>query len=237
MNLSTGDTQLILSECKRYKLSRNQAAYVLATVHHETGGKMKPISENLNYSATGLRKTFPKYFTPAQAQAYARQPQRIANRAYANRMGNGNENSGDGWRYRGRGYVQITGKSNYAKYGIANNPDKALEAETAAHILVDGMVKGTFTGKKLSDYIGSKVVDYYNARKIINGLDRAKDVASYANVFDLLLVKGYDNVIQFPKKANKPVPVPTLETKKEWSKMTIGEMVVNLFKMIFWRKK
>jgi putative chitinase len=80
-------------------------AYMLATAYHETDNTMCAISENLNYSASGLLATFPKYFTLSQAAAYARQPQRIANRAYANRMGNGNEAGGDGWRYRGRGLI------------------------------------------------------------------------------------------------------------------------------------
>jgi putative chitinase len=72
--------------------------------------------ENLNYSAQGLLKTFPKYFTPAQANQYARRPQAIANRVYANRLGNGPESSGDGWLYRGRGGIQLTGKANYAAF-------------------------------------------------------------------------------------------------------------------------
>ena len=74
------------------------------------------ITENLNYSAKRLMEVFPKKFTPAKAQQYAGKPQAIANYVYANRMGNGNEASGDGWKYRGRGYVQLTGKSNYQAY-------------------------------------------------------------------------------------------------------------------------
>lgn len=74
--------------------------------------------ENLNYSAEGLIKTFGKYFKGgvAEAQAYARKPERIANRVYANRMGNGNEASGDGWKFKGRGYIQLTGKENYTGF-------------------------------------------------------------------------------------------------------------------------
>lgn len=75
------------------------------------------LRENLNYSAEGLRKVFSKYFpTDELAQQYARQPQKIANRVYANRMGNGPEESGDGWLYRGRGAIQITGKNNYMAF-------------------------------------------------------------------------------------------------------------------------
>lgn len=158
-------------------------AYMLATAYHETDNTMCAISENLNYSAAGLRATFPKYFTAAQATAYARQPQRIANRAYANRMGNGREASGDGWRYRGRGLVQITGHDNYAKYGIADDPDKALDPQKAVEILFDGMTNGRFTGKKLADFFSATGTDWVGARKIINGTDRAADIAGYAKKF------------------------------------------------------
>jgi predicted chitinase len=94
-----------------YKLNKNRAAHFFAQTAHETGG-FKAFSENLNYGAKGLRGVFGKYFpTDALAKAYERQPQKIANRVYANRMGNGDEASGDGWRYRGRGALQLTGKS------------------------------------------------------------------------------------------------------------------------------
>ena len=158
-------------------------AYMLATAYHETDRTMCAVSENLNYSASGLLATFPKYFTISQAAAYARQPQRIANRAYANRMGNRNEASGDGWRYRGRGLVQITGRDNYAKYGIAEDPDKALDPVKTVEILFDGMINGRFTGKRLADYFSATVSDWTGARKIINGTDRAADIAGYAKKF------------------------------------------------------
>ena len=158
-------------------------AYMLATAYHETDRTMCAVSESLNYSASGLLATFPKYFTISQAAAYARQPQRIANRAYANRMGNRNEASGDGWRYRGRGLVQITGRDNYAKYGIAENPDKALDPIKTVEILCDGMINGRFTGKRLADYFSATVSDWAGARKIINGTDRAADIAGYAKKF------------------------------------------------------
>jgi putative chitinase len=74
------------------------------------------ITENLNYSANRLMQVFPKYFTPATAAQYARKPEMIASCVYANRMGNGKESTGDGWRYRGRGYIQITGRANYQAY-------------------------------------------------------------------------------------------------------------------------
>ena len=92
-----------------------RAAHWIAQISHESN-ELRCMEENLNYSADGLMRTFPKYFTRETAAAYARNPQKIANRVYANRMGNGNEASGDGWRYRGRGVIQLTGKSNYQSY-------------------------------------------------------------------------------------------------------------------------
>lgn len=158
--------------------------YILATAYHETGRTMAPIEENLNYSAIGLRKTFPKYFPTAEiAEAYARQPQRIANRAYANRMDNGDEASGDGWRFRGRGLVQLTGRRNYEIYGVADRPDLVLDLNFSAKILVLGMRDGVFTGRKLEHYIIGNSADYVGARAIINGKDKASQIAAYARLF------------------------------------------------------
>jgi len=104
-------------------------AHFLAQCGHESGG-FKAVSENLNYSAKGLRGTFGKYFpTDALAASYERKPEKIANKVYSSRMGNGDEASGEGWKYRGRGYIQLTGKSNYTKFDatvgddIVGNPD------------------------------------------------------------------------------------------------------------------
>lgn len=173
---------------KMEKLDKRWTAYALATAYHETGEKMVPVTENLNYSANGLRATFPKYFTASQANEYARKPEAIANRAYGSRMGNGPEASGDGWKYRGRGLVQITGKDNYAKYGIDDTPEDALKADVAVAIMFDGMTSGKFTGKKLSDYFDADTTDWVNARKIINGLDKADKIAAEAKKFHAALV-------------------------------------------------
>jgi len=99
-----------------YKLSPLRATHFFAQTGHETG-EFKAFSENLNYSPQGLGTTFKKYFpTITLANSYARQPERIANRVYANRMGNGDEASGDGWKFRGRGALQLTGKNNYVEF-------------------------------------------------------------------------------------------------------------------------
>jgi putative chitinase len=98
-------------------------AHFLAQCGHESGG-FRATQENLNYSAQGLNGIFKKYFpTAAAAAAYARQPAKIASKVYANRMGNGSEASGEGYKFRGRGYIQLTGKENYTAFGKAINED------------------------------------------------------------------------------------------------------------------
>jgi putative chitinase len=103
-------------------------AHFLAQAGHESG-QFKVTSENLNYSSKGLLGTFPKYFTPTLAESYARQPEKIANRVYGGRMGNGVETTGEGFKFRGRGYIQLTGKDNYTQFDktvpedILTNPD------------------------------------------------------------------------------------------------------------------
>jgi putative chitinase len=98
-----------------YKLTPVRAAHFFAQTAHETGG-YKLFTENLNYSAQGLQGIFGKYFPGNLEESYARNPEKIANRVYASRMGNGNEASGDGWKFRGRGALQLTGKDNYAAF-------------------------------------------------------------------------------------------------------------------------
>jgi putative chitinase len=112
-----------------FKLTNEQVSHFCGQLSHETGG-FRSFTENLNYSATGLLKTFPKYFTKNNADDYARQPVKIASRVYGNRMGNGDEASKDGWTYRGRGAIQLTGKNNYKLFSdsikkpeIMSNPD------------------------------------------------------------------------------------------------------------------
>ena len=122
-------------------------AHFMAQIEHESG--LKPISENLNYSKEGLLNVFNKYFTDdilskngdieklGTSTLYARQPEKIANRVYANRMGNGDELSGEGWKYRGRGFLQITGKENYFRLtndtdlDCLKNPDLLLDEPNA----------------------------------------------------------------------------------------------------------
>lgn len=139
-------------------------AYLLATIKHECADTWQPITER------GPRSYFAKY-EPGTA---------IGKRL-------GNTITGDGYFYRGRGYVQITGRSNYARMAkaidveyLASSPELALLPKIAYSIMTVGMRRGLFTGKKLSDYIDGERCDYHNARRIINGLDRAALIAGYA---------------------------------------------------------
>jgi putative chitinase len=113
-----------------YKMTPVRAAHFFAQCAHESGG-FKAFNENLNYGAKGLQGIFKKYFPDAATAAkYERKPEMIANRVYASRMGNGDEKSGDGYKYRGRGAIQLTGKSNYLAFSkhigapeVMTNPD------------------------------------------------------------------------------------------------------------------
>jgi putative chitinase len=100
-------------------------AHFLAQCGHESGG-FKVVSENLNYGAAGLQSIFKKYFTAESAKEYQRKPEKIANIVYANRMGNGNQASGEGYKFRGRGFIQLTGKDNYTSF------DKVVEDDILA---------------------------------------------------------------------------------------------------------
>lgn len=137
MNLTKLESKLnakIIAEIKTiipiFNISTTlRLAHFLAQCSHESGN-FTALKENLNYSADGLQKIFPKYFPDrATAEAYARKPEKIASKVYANRMGNGDETSGDGFKFRGRGYIQLTGKSNYTEFGtfikedLVANPD------------------------------------------------------------------------------------------------------------------
>ena len=117
------DVKTLKNAADFYKMSKVRAAHFFGQTSHESGG-FNVFSENLNYSAEALLKVFPKYFNAASAADCARNPQKIANKVYSGRMGNGPEASGDGWTSRGRGALQITGKDNYTAFSKhLNRPD------------------------------------------------------------------------------------------------------------------
>lgn len=173
-------------------------AYMLATVRHECGADMLPITENMRYSAGRLMQVWPNRFrTNREARKYAYKPRELANKVYGGRLGNGLL---DGYRFRGRGYVQITGHTNYLKFSkllgvdLLTDPDLAKKPEIAAEILVRGMIDGLFTGRKLSGYITSGGVDYYNARSIVNADKRrvGASIARNAEKFAIILLSSID---------------------------------------------
>ena len=114
---------------KKFNITNNlRLAHFLSQCGHESGG-FKAVSENLNYSSDGLKRTFGKYFPGNLSESYAKQPEKIASRVYGGRMGNGDELSKEGYKFRGRGYIQLTGKSNYTSFtkfigeDCVSNPD------------------------------------------------------------------------------------------------------------------
>lgn len=153
------------------------AAYLLATAWHETAQTLQPICEY------GLRSYFNRY-DPVLTHFPAR-------RARALRMGNTKE--GDGYRYRGRGYVQMTWYNNYARateeLGIdfVGDPDQALDPVNAYLLLSRALMRGWYTGRKLSDYINAGWCNYIGARRTVNGTDRAALIAGYARNFEACL--------------------------------------------------
>lgn len=144
------------------------AAYALGTVWHESAATMKPIKEY------GGDAYFHKMYDPEGERPHVAKSL-------------GNARPGDGVKYAGRGYAMITGRANYRKFGIENDPEKALKPDCAAFILMEGMEKGMFTGKKMADYLTGQT-DYVGARRIINGQDRAQMIAGYAKDFETALV-------------------------------------------------
>jgi hypothetical protein len=150
------------------------AAYMLATIKHECADTFQPITER------GPKSYFNKYEPGTKIGKNL-----------------GNKVPGDGFLYRGRGYVQLTGRANYQKMSAAlalapsddliTFPDNALHPDVAFRIMSYGMRNGTFTGKKLSNYISGSTCDYLNARRIINALDQASKIKGYAVNFEAFL--------------------------------------------------
>ena len=106
-------------------------AHFLSQCGHESGG-FRLVNENVNYSAAGLKGIFGKYFPGNLSESYARQPQKIASRVYGGRMGNGAESTGDGYKFRGRGYIQLTGKDNYTRFGKFIGEDTVANPDLVA---------------------------------------------------------------------------------------------------------
>lgn len=180
-----GGTEILLDEAQRRGVGIFALAYILGTTYHETAHTMQPIAEY------GKGKGRP-YGKPAGPYNQA---------------------------YYGRGFVQLTHLDNYVKAGailrlpLAEHPELAMEPKTAALILFQGMAEGWFTGKRLSDYIDPPHVDYVGARRIVNGTDRAHQIAEYAMSFETALREaGYLGQAPKPKPT---IPDPELEAIKK----------------------
>jgi putative chitinase len=164
-------------EMAKYEINTPQRiAHFIAQIAHESGS-FRYSSENLNYSAGALRTVFGKYFKSDElANEYARKPEKIANRVYANRMGNGDEASGDGWKYRGRGLIQLTGKENYTRCGegigrdLVSNPDQ-LATDAHAAVAASGWY---WNSRGLNAYADKDDVETIT-RKINGGLNGIND--------------------------------------------------------------
>ena len=170
-------------------------AYILATGFHEA--KFKPVRENMNYTAARICEVWPsRFMTLAAAQPYADNPQALANKVYGGRLGNNKDN--DGWLYRGGGWPQLTGKANYAKFGLDKDPDRILEPKVSAWVLVAGMLGGKFTGLKLSKFINADGADYVGARAVVNADVRANGakIAGCAEKFEAALRERLEDGIE-----------------------------------------
>lgn len=197
MDLSHDSTRLIIDTCLKHGLLRNQCAYVLGTAWHESG----------------RYKYMREIWGPTAAQ-----------KRYEGRKDLGNTVAGDGKKFLGRGFVQITGRRNYTDWGrrlgldLLKEPQLAEQPDIAARIIVEGMKLGTFTGKKLDDYVTLQKSDFAGARRIVNGLDKAELIASYAREFDALLKAEWYWPPAVPSKPEpmvviRPDPIPTEPAK------------------------
>lgn len=161
----------LLDTCTRFGLtSPLRVAHFLAQCHHESGGFTR-VEENLNYSAHGLLKTFPKYFDEVSAQGYAHNRVMIGSHVYANRMGNSDEAAQEGYKYRGRGYMQLTGKDNYQGFDNAVS-DNILDNPSLVAVRYPLLSAGWFWGlNKLNDIAdgGADQQIVANVTRKING--------------------------------------------------------------------
>lgn len=225
--------------------SHDQMAYIMATPYHEVGPSLEPVTENLNYTAKRITEVWPSRFkTIASAKPYAGNPEALGNKVYGGRMGN--DLPGDGFRYRGRGLSQITGKEMYTKFGklmsldLVGNPDLALQPKIAGRILVVGMRDGLFTGKKLPDFINAKDVDYIDARAIINAdvAANGRKIASIASKFRAALRESSVTQPQTetPTEQIKPDKVSTAPSKSGWTVVLtiLAGVVAAIFKSLGW---
>lgn len=186
-----------------------EAAYILATAWHETGKTMQPVREAYGKSDEETIRKLDFAWNAGQL-TWVRTPY---------------------WRegWFGRGYVQLTHKTNYQKASeklgadMVQNPSLALDPVLAAQVLVRGSREGWFTGKKLSDYLPG---DYVNARRVINGTDRAQLIAGYAEVFEAAFRKEASETVPYREMREGPPKTPLLSREPNQSPSIVAALIV-----------
>lgn len=204
--------EAILDEAERRGTPLRHLAYILATAYHETGAQMQPVKETVYASSKDRNPPDETVIRRLDAAWKAGKLGQVSTPYW--------RKDSDGKAWFGRGLVQITHKANYQKLGmligmnLVYDPSKALELPTAVKILFVGMELGSFTGKSLADYLDGRI-DYEGARRIINGTDKAKTVAGYANAFKRALVAaGYEPKPKPALPGAEPNPAPAEPTAK-----------------------
>jgi putative chitinase len=244
----------LLDMLEAYEAPLGEAAYDLATAYWETGGKYGKSIENLNYtSAARLREVWPKRFPSLMsAEPYVRNPQKLAEKVYGGRADLGNTQPGDGFRYRGHGWPQLTGRGRHKVMGerlgipLEDKPELMLDPKVSAAALIVGMREGLFTGLKLKDTLPS----YVKSRAVINDDGRANGakIAEIAQDFEGALVKAAYGEKSVPVEPTEPVLVPGEPTSVEvavepaapadtvqsirWGRVAVGAIV--LLVLIWW---
>lgn len=220
--------EAILRACQREGVADPRfVANILAQCHHETGGSMLPVTENLTYSRTSrLRQVWPKRFpSDAAAAPFVNNPKALALLVYGGRADLGNRpGTDDGWTYRGHGHIQITGRGHFVRFGdllgidLAGRPELSLALDTSSDIAVIGMTRGLFTGRGLGDFFSAARNDPAGARAIVNSDVRANGphIASlHANYLAAINAGGGWAVV--PAVANAPAAANT-----SWLRRLVG---------------
>lgn len=166
----------ILDRAEREHTPANRLAYMFATCYHEARHRQYkhdfyPITERGSWKYITRQ-----YWYNTRVRGWL-----------------GNDTIDEAWKFRGRGLVQLTGETNYEKFNIQDNPEIALDPKMAVRILFEGMERGVFTGRALRHYFGMDKKDYHNARRIINGTDKASLIAHYAEGFEKII--NYSNIL------------------------------------------
>lgn len=164
--------EAILDYADKKDLTTHQLSYCLATAYHEAKDAKHP-HDFYPLEERGSRQYLLRYWNNSLLRKWL-----------------GNRSEEDAIKYKGRGLVQLTGRGNYEKFDLEETPEKLLEIKTSVEVLIDGIMKGMFTGAKLIKYINKDNLDYYNARRTVNGLDKAGIIAEYARRFETILEKS-----------------------------------------------